>query len=362
MFDYQAGSTPLEARGSFPIGIFFLILFIIVIILGVIYFIIKKRQDYLKSDKYKEKEKNRPTTRKDIKLIEKEHGLLPEQGQMLWEICEMTQTKNILFQLKDNNDITQLFQSAYNTFKNNKTSDEKIYQFFSLLYKLETIVAKNKALTNTRFIPVSSIIFYLSSNGEQHPFPMVYNKPDGFFLEIPQFLYSSPHKPKILTRTRFIYKTKLGLSYNIVARVIRYDVSNQDQYLMVVGHSENIESQVQRHFKRDYTERQCAFSPVRIDRTNGSGKDTFIYSTKKYTGKITNLSAGGCCFQTDLGIKEGQHLRIIIPDVGIKENIIGVIKKTRKEQIMGFSIHIQFVRISLQAQNRISSLVYRFEL
>lgn len=360
MFEYQAGTSPLEARGSFPIGPFFIVIGIIAAIIAVVYIVIKKRQDYLNSDEYKEKERNRPTTRKDITKIEKEHNLTQEQGDMLWDICEMSTAKNIVYQLKDNNEIADLFRTAYDIYRQEDASEQKIFDFYILLYKMETIVAKNKAVTNTKFIPVGTVIFYLSDGGEQLPFPIVKNTNDGFYLEIPQFLYESPRKPKILARSRFTFKTNQGLSYNFIARIIRYD-HNTEQYMMVVGHTDNLSSQVQRHFKRDYFERDCSFSPILLDKNQGND-DIFVYSSKIYQGKCTNLSAGGCCIQTDMPIKEGQNLRVMIPDLETDENIIGVIKKTRRLPIMGYAIHIQFLRISLKSQNRIFSLVYKYEI
>lgn len=361
MFEYQAGTSPLEARGSFPLGIFFLVLGIIAAIIFAVYIIIKKRQDYFASDEYKEKERNRPTTRKDIVKIEKEHNLTKQQGDMLWDICEMSNCKNIIYQLRDNNEISDLFRTAYDIYRQENASEQKIFDFFTLLYKMETIVANNKAVTNTKFIPVSTVVFYLSDGGEQLPLPVVKNTADGFFLEIPQFLYESPRKPKILARSRFTFKTNQGLAYNFVARIMRYDTHNSEQFLMVVGHTDNLTSQVQRHYKRDYFERECTFSPIRLSK-NQENDDIFEYSSKSYPGKVTNLSAGGCCITTELPIKEGQNLRVIIPDLETDENIIGVIKKTRRLPVMGYAIHIQFLRISLKSQNRIFSLVYKYEI
>ncbi len=360
MLEYQAGNSPLEARTSFPIGLFFLFLAIFAVILTVVYIIHKKHQTYLQSDSYKEKERNRLTTKKDINFIVKENNLTPEQGDMLWEICQLTESKNIIYQLKDNNDISALFQKAYNIFKERNDSDDKLFDFFILLYKMETIVAKNKAVTNTKFIPISTVIFFLNG-GEQLPFPLIKNTEDSFYLEIPEFLYNSPRRPKILARSRFTFKTNQGLSYNFVARIMRYENNTPGQFLMVVGHTDNLQSQIQRHYKRDYFERKCSFSPIQISKDDING-DHYIYSPKKYDGSVTNLSAGGCCIQTDMPIKEGQHLRVFIPDLNTNENIIGVIKKTRRLPITGYAIHIQFLRISIKSQNRIFSLVYKYEI
>ena len=79
-------------------------------------------------------------------------------------------------------------------------------------------------------------------------------------------------------------------------------------------------------------------------------------------GKLSNISAGGCCIQTDLPVKDKQYICVSLPSMGIKERLFGVIKNTRKLPTGLSTLHIQFVDISLESQNKIFTLVYKFEL
>ena len=92
------------------------------------------------------------------------------------------------------------------------------------------------------------------------------------------------------------------------------------------------------------------------------GEEKYIVSEKEYEGKITNISAGGCCIQTDLPIKEKQYIGIILPDTGIDETIVGIIRRTRRLPTGKLALHIQFIQISLATKNRIHTLVYKYEL
>ena len=111
-------------------------------------------------------------------------------------------------------------------------------------------------------------------------------------------------------------------------------------------------------------------SNTRILHIKGAGpmwnwKDPDYYTGApwyEYAGKITNISAGGCCIQTTLPIKEKQYIGVSLPDTGIDEVMVGIIRRTRRLPTGKLALHIQFVQISLFAKNRINTLVYKYEL
>ena len=234
--------------------------------------------------------------------------------------------------------------------------------FFVCLFKLEMAVAQTKKFLSTRQIPVSTVVFYISQEGEQYPFTVTLNQKDFFTAEIPEFIYKSPRRPALLTRSRFTFRTPDGLSYNLITRIIRYNEGNDGKFYMVISHSEQLEIQSQRHFKREFFERDCLFSSVKVNENPKKGEEKYIISDKEYEGKISNISAGGCCIQTTLPIKEKQYIGVHLPDTGIEETIIGIIRRTRRLPTGKLALHIQFVNISLAATNKIYTLVYKYEL
>ena len=362
LFFLSTGS-PIEARKTAPIMELLLILGIIVLILTVIFFIVKNITMHTKSAEFSEKEKNRKTRKSDVNRLVKKLNLNNQEKDILWQICKITLCNNIYFIAKSNTDIKELFFKAYNLLKKNTQFTPEITDmFFTLLYKLEMYNVQSKKIPSTRSLPPSSMIFYIADDNEQYPLSIIKNEKDFFSVEFPTFLYNSKRKPNILDRCRFIYKTDDGLSYNFGARVIRYEESNDNQIIMVIGHTDQLVSQSQRHSKREFINEKCFFSPIRLNKNDSNNKDMFIYSDKSYEGKMTNISVGGCCIQTNLPIKENQHLSVSVPSYNINEKIIGIIKKTRRLQTGDFALHIQFTHISLQSKNKIHAIVYNFEL
>lgn len=365
---FLLGSTsgsPIEARQTHAgdLVIVLIVLIVFAALLGIAFIIFMRIKSYYKSEQYIEKERNRKTKLKDVQKLVKDNNLTQDDLNIIWEVCRITECNNILYSIKSNNEVNELFRTAYFIMKEkNLFTDEKMNTFFTCLFKLELIVAQTKKVLSTRQIPPNSIIFYISPEGEQYPFTVNINQKDFFTAEMPEFLYKSPRRPALLTRSRFTFKTADGLSYNLITRIIRYNEGNDGKFYMVISHSEQLECQAQRHYKRDFFEKECTFQAVKVNENSGKGEEKYILSDNEYAGKVTNISAGGCCIQTTLPIKEKQYIGVSLPDTGIDEVIVGIIRRTRRLPTGKLALHIQFLQISLAAKNRIHTLVYKYEL
>lgn len=364
LFLYGNGSGSLiDSRQTAPILAIFLVLLLIVAVVVFIAILLKKQQNYYKSENYITKEQNRPTKRSDITKLAKQIDLNSEDQAALWEVCQATKCNNIIYLLKSNAEVVELFRNAYEILKENQSfTTIKMNRFFNCLFKLEMMVAQNKKLYSTQQIPELSIIFYINDEGEQYPFTVVQNIKDFFTVELPEFVFKSPRKPALLVRSRFNYKTPDGLSYNFISRLIRYDENEEGKYKAVIAHTDQLQSQSQRHFRREFFSEKCVFASAKLNKNAKKDEEKFIYSEKIHMGKLSNISAGGCCIQTDLPVKDKQYICVSLPSMGIKERLFGVIKNTRKLPTGLFALHIQFVDISLESQNKIFTLVYKFEL
>lgn len=365
-FLYGSGSgSPIEARQTHApdILIIFILLAILAVILGIAFVIYMRIKNYYKSEQYLEKERSRKTKLKDVQKLAKENNLSQTEINTLWDVCRITEANNILYSIKSNNEVNELFRTAYDIMKQqNQLNDENLNNFFTTLFKLEMIVAQYKKVLSTRQISVQTIIFYISNEGEQYPFTITQNQKDFFTAEIPEFIYKSQRRPELLTRSRFTFRTADGLSYNLITRIIRYNEGNDGKFYMVLSHSEQLECQAQRHFKRDFFEMECAFKAVKYNENAKKNENKYSFSEKSYEGKITNISAGGCCIQTTLPIKENQYIGINLEQAGINETLVGMIRRTRRLPSGKLALHIQFVQISLKSKNRIHTLVYKYEL
>lgn len=356
----ENSGSPILARKSAPLFTVILILGIIIGIIVAFGILIAKIREYKKSDKYVDKEKNRTTIYSDIVKYANQNDFSSNEKGILWEVCQITKWKNIFYTLKDNSSVNELFRKAYYILKEKKgLSEKKLNLFFKTLFKIETIVAQYRKLISSKQIPLKSLIFYISEEGEQYPFTIIQNTKDFFVIEVPEFIAKTQRRPQILKQSRFTYKTNDGLSHNFVTRIIRYDESDPKQIKAIIAHTDKLECQTLRKFKREFFEEKCHFSAV-IHNPNGQNK--YTVKPEKLEGKITNISGGGCCIRTNLPIKENQYLCVFLESIGINDKIIGIIRRTRKLYSAEFALHIQFLDLPVSIENKILALVYKYEL
>lgn len=365
MFFLYSGNSgsPIIARQTAPIFLIFVILGILIGFVLIVGILIKKYSKYLKSEKYIQKEQNRLTTKNDILKFCKIYNYDKSQIGILWEVCQIAQNKNIFYSIKSNTDVNDLFFSAYKLMKEKKLfTENKLELFFRTLFKTELIVAQTKKVLSTSQLPIDSIIFYISDEGEQYPFTVTKNIKDYFVVEIPAFLLDKPHKPKILVRSRFTFKTTDGLSYNLITRIIRYETTPENKNYLIIAHSDQLECQAQRHFKREFLQEKCNFAPLKVHKDEKDESKKYEFSEKFYEGKLSNISVGGCCIQTNLPIKDKQYISVSVPNMNINEKIVGIIRQTRRLPTGLFALHIQFLKISTKTKNQIYTFVYKYEL
>ncbi|MBR1640531.1 MAG: PilZ domain-containing protein [Treponema sp.] len=368
MFTGLSGSgsgSPLQARATAPVFLFIIILLSIAAFLGIIFLISTQITKYRKSERYIKKAQKSPTKRKDVVELGRSLNFTSAEINLLWKVCFTVKFPNILYNLKSTEDVDNLFRNAYQILKQQDYfSDERLDLFFSILYRLELMVAQRKTISSTRQIQLNKTVTYIATNGEQQPLTVVENTRESMTLEIPDYIHSTKEKPQPLAKSRFTYKTDEGLSYNYIARVIRYtntEKEGEKHYLMIVSHSEQLESQAQRHFKREFTEESCTFCSLRFAEDKKSGQLNYIYSNKLYKGKLANISAGGCCIHTHLPVKEKQNLSVSIAGYDIWK-IPGIIRKTRRLPGGKFALHVQFTKVRLADKNKIQAIIYKYDL
>ena len=358
---YSPNGSPIMARQNAPVFIIIIVLLLIAALIFLIWLLSKQISNYYNSEEYLEKERTRPTNAKDIKKLKEKFKIPKEEAALLMELCNRQNIPNLSFIIKDNTQVQEIFKNAYFDLIKSNASQDKINLFFKLNYTLELISAQTKKYISTRQIPLSTVVFYISEEGEQYPFNLIANTKDCFALEIPKFFYNLKTKPDILVRIKFTFKSQNGLSHNFVTRIMRYQENPDGNATMYVAHSENLITETHRHFKREMFDDICYFSSAQkvLDK---SGNITYKISEKKYKGSLSNISGGGCCIKTNLPIAEKQNLAVIFPNITSESHILGKIKGTRKLPAGLFALHIQFIDISIEAQNKILAYVYKYKL
>lgn len=364
--NFQIGGSPLQARQTFPIGLFILWVLLASLFITLIFIIFKNINKYKKSDKYIQKEISRITTPKDLKKFSFEYHLPQKYHSMFLTMSKTMKMPNINYLIKDTQSLTKYFHDYYFVLKQKNATAEQINDFFDLNFTFEKISATTKNLQSTRQLILEAVVFYLTQESEQFPLYVKINNKDFLALEIPKFMYDNPNfRPPLLERLRFITKAENGMTYHFVSRGMRYQTNPDGKVYLIIAHSDDLLNQAHRNSKRESTEGECIFSPAhinhRIEQKPGE-KPEYVINPKQYKGKLTNISVGGCCIKTNLPIREKQNLAVIPVCLDVNDHIIGIIRRTRKLPDNTYNLHIQFLDISLEAKNKINAYVFKYEL
>ena len=169
-------------------------------------------------------------------------------------------------------------------------------------------------------------------------------------------------KPKELDKITLLFVIFENLFYKMPVRVVRYQTASNGVYQMLLTHSNDLERLNRRNAKRILTKQKCTFSSVKVEKGQKEGELNYLPSDRKHEGIINNISGEGCSLLTKLPIKAEQDIYLEFSfDPLHTDSVIGLICGAEKNLTNDFyTLHIKFLKISLEAKNRIFAYVYNF--
>ena len=331
----------------------------LVALLGGIFFVTNIYLSYLKKKKKEHLlDPNRNTTKKDIQTIGEILKLTNEEKDFLWNICEKQSVKNLFIELKNLKFIDSLFKKE---FENSKQDENFCAILFSIRNKIDVYRNSGMTLNSSKLIPANQKMT-LMYNEDRYDTSVVENTNEGLILLVPKNIFGDEINIPTLSKIYLLFSMTNNVAYNMPTRIMRYQTRNLKE--IVVTHSNNIEILHRRNFTRLSFNTECIFSAVQVT-TGGDKKDVQVeYKPleKKHTGIISDISAEGCCLETELPIKANQFIYI---EVEISEEqtskIFGKIVAVEVNNSTNKHIlHINFVKIDKNTKNSIFKLVYNY--
>lgn len=241
-----------------------------------------------------------------------------------------------------------------------QTENDKL-MLFTIIHKIENAKRNLTMITNSSVFREGLAVMYSGADGIRYPSAILKNDEEGMILAIASDKNGVKIKPAPLSKINIYLELKTGIAYHIEARIIRYQVRRRFEE-MVVMHTNNIQSMLQRKFKRISVSLPCTFHAVQISEGQTANEKRYTPKERSYTGTINDISAGGCKLKTVLPIKAGQYMQIDVQLKGERtDNIIGTVVRARKnEDTRDVVLHIRFVRMKKYARNTIFALTYDY--
>ena len=357
--DFQAGKTPLQSRQNPVIYAALLIALIVLALFFIVWLYLKWKKKMQDTPAYQERLKKRPTKRKDVREAAERYNLSKIEEATLWFLCSRYKIQNIFYSIQEPDTLVQFFDRAYDDLKDSG-NHEQINRLFHLRFRLDKIYAGTQNIANTYNLAPSTPLSMYTPEGERVACSVAECTRDFIAVMMPEDYYSSPARRKELSRVAFSFVSKTGMTHAFLTRVMRYQRDREGNPCMLIAHSTELIKKVQRNFKRLELTEPCQFAAVKKEASD-NGKVHFIPSDKRNDGILTNISGSGCRLRVRLPLKEGQLICTFFNFCDSDRFIIGKIVKTRRLQKQSlFNIHIHFIDISIEMQNRILAKVYGY--
>ncbi len=356
--------SPLDARAALnPLYVAAIIL-IIFIVLAALYVITKMLADYKASPAYLEKQKNKPTTFANVNDTAKLAHLLREERDLLWSICKKNPTPNLRYYLRDPLTLEPLFKATFEFLDQADDEKSKTY-LFSLRGKLKDTFTPTENMNNSRKIEVGTELTYTASQGVHYRLKLVEKQPDSMILALPAVMVERGDKPQELSKITLIFIHKSGNAYQMETRAVRYQKDKQNGEQMIIMHSENLSPLQRRQTERTDIEQPCLFASVAVKKNETGKNSTVSYTPSEnlHKGILMDVSTGGCRITTTMPIKPEQFIYIRGKfNASDEDAVIGTIVRTTKRLDGLFILHIRFVKIEREVENRIQALVCQYTL
>ena len=311
----------------------------------------------------------KPTNLSNINKITNIYNLTSEQKNFIINLCKTQKIPNLEVNLHSENFCNNFFMTQYYILRKNEKnlSESEVENQISILFAIRQKIENGKKnlsnLTTSIAIPENQILILYNNKKEQYQCKILKNTKENLIVSIPKSILSQEYKPETLSKITLFYQTENGSAYIIDSRVIRYQngIENEE---MILSHSNQLKCFQRRKFKRIDINTNCEFSAVKTTTQNKGGQTFVNYEPleRKYSGKLLEISAGGCSISTNLHIREKQYSYI---EFNLSENhsdsVIGLIVNS-EEGYLGDSyiLHIVFVNINKKTRNRIFSKVYDY--
>lgn len=301
---------------------------------------------------------NRKTTKKDISTIGDILKLTQNEKDLLWNICERQSVKNLYIELKNEKFIDSIFKKE---FEASKQDENFCAVLFSIRNKIDVYRNSGMTLNSSKLIPANQKMT-LMVNEDRYDTSVIENTNEGLILLAPKNILGDEINIPTLTKVNLLFSMTNNVAYNMPTRIMRYQTRNLRE--IVVTHSNNIAILHRRNFTRMPFNTECIFSAVQVI-TGGDKKEVQVeYKPleKKHNGKISDISAEGCCLETELPIRANQYIYI---EVEIAEDKISkifgkIVAVEVNSSTNKHILHIKFVKIDKTTRNSIYSLIYNY--
>jgi c-di-GMP-binding flagellar brake protein YcgR len=284
-------------------------------------------------------------------------GLDREQVKMLDYVMKSGGVADPERFLNNHSLLDKHFKRTYRLIERTSANEEELNERLSVLFSTRNVIdsnSKGTTATSSRQIP-EKVPAVLTIDNVNYPVQVISSRGDTLVVETPKKSAGSLLHPTRGSKASLAFFIRSSKGVSIDTRVLD-TADTADGPVLKLAHSGQLKRLTARHFPRRQVIIETAFSSVQID----SQTKKSIVDKKRYTGKIMDISAGGCSIKTNMPINSGQRLKV---EFTHNDNstiaALGSVLRTSKSG-MNIILHIKFLKVPRKSLNKINAMVYEY--
>ncbi|GHU92574.1 hypothetical protein FACS189479_01980 [Spirochaetia bacterium] len=276
-------------------------------------------------------------------------GLNRDQTKMLDFVLKTDEVTDPAESLQSPELLDRHFRRAYQTITGDKPTD--VQERLRLLFSTRNIL-DNSSITSTRQIAEDTDTLIIAGK-ESYPSKVLSVNGKNLVMENPPDSSGEPVKLPRNSRVTLSFSAQSNKGFSVETRVLGIEDSEEGSRLRL-AHSNQIQYESNRRFRRRQTGLSADMYLVYQE------EKKFIADKEKLTGKIMDISIGGCGIQTNSSIASGSRLKIEFnPNPSLKAAVLGQCLRTNQNGTSTV-MHIKFLKVPLRSLNAINALVFEY--
>ncbi|GHT63121.1 hypothetical protein FACS1894110_00200 [Spirochaetia bacterium] len=281
-------------------------------------------------------------------------GLDKNQTRMLEFVLKNDEVTDPAESLRAPELLDRHFKKAYQTITDG-TAKPDTQERLALLFSIRNIL-ENSNITSTRQIAENTDTV-ITVGKESYTSRVLSAKGKNLVVENPRNSGGESVKPERNSRVTLSFFARSEKGFSVETQVVGIEES-EDVSRLRLAHSNRLQYQSKRQFLRKQTAIPADFYLVRLENIEKEKK--LVVEKEKLSGKIMNISIGGCAIQTNSSIASGVRLKIeFSPTTALKAAVLGQEPRTNQNGTT-MVMHIKFLKVPRKSMNAINALVFEY--
>jgi hypothetical protein len=285
-------------------------------------------------------------------------GLTREQVNMLEYVMKSGSVNDPERFLNSPELIDRNFKRTYRLIERTSgRNEEELNKRLSVLFAARNIIEANGKVavtSSTRQIPEKAPAV-LTIDKISYPVKIISTRGDTLMVENPHRSAGGIIHPPKGSKATLAFFTKSAKGFSVETRVIG-TTENKGSPALQLSHSGQIKKLSSRRFRRRQITIETDFYMLFPD----SSSKKMIVDKRRNTGKILDISIGGCSIKTTASAHMGQRIKMeFFHNDDTKITTLGEVLRISRSGVSTV-IHVKFLKVPLKSLNNINALVYEY--